>query len=56
MRKRFTGVKLIIIDEISFVSDNMLTLIHERLCTVAGNDDFLGNFNILVVGDLLQLS
>ena len=57
MYKRLGKCKLLIIDEISMVSNLMLEFIHQRLVDMEGCDPTLafGGFNIVVFGDLLQL-
>lgn len=55
-RNLFENVKLVIIDEISMCSNIMLTKIHKRLTEIYSNQSLFGNLNILVLGDLLQLS
>lgn len=51
----FENVKLIIIDEISMVSNITLAKIHRRLTEIKDNNQIFGNVNIVVFGDLLQL-
>ena len=47
---------LIIIDEISMVSNLMLSFVHERLCDLSRKRSTpFGGYNIVVLGDLLQL-
>ena len=55
LRHTLQGLKLLIIDEISMVSSLLLTYIHLRLCEISGIQQLFGGFNILVLGDLLQL-
>ncbi len=49
--------KLLVIDEISMVSNQMLAFVHQRLVDVKGTapDVSFGGMNVLVLGDLLQL-
>jgi len=57
LRNQFSKLKILIIDEISMVSSNMLCQIHERLQAITGlppNIPF-GGISILAVGDLQQL-
>jgi hypothetical protein len=57
MARQMYRTKLIIIDEISMVSNVTLMFIHQRLMGMMGKSDgsrFAG-FNVLVLGDLLQL-
>lgn len=51
LRKLFTSVHTILIDEISMVSS--FVYIHRRLCSIFDND--FGDLNVILVGDLLQL-
>ena len=48
---------VVLIDEISMVSNNRLLHIHKRLCEIFGclESQPFTNLSILVVGDLLQL-
>ena len=55
LRSRFSGVHTIVIDEISMVSDGMLTIISRRLSEISDCSSAFGGFNIIVVGDLFQL-
>ena len=53
-----SDLKLIIIDEFSMLSADMLYIIHLRLCEVFQCDpkrDWFANKSIILVGDLLQL-
>ena len=59
IRQTLANVDLIIIDEISMVSNVMLMYIHLRLSeifdTSKSDDGWFGKINIIVFGDLLQL-
>jgi hypothetical protein len=58
LRSLMESVKLIIIDEISMVSNVLLTMIHDRLSSAYPEKDGIypfGGINFLVFGDLLQL-
>ncbi len=59
LRAKLKNVALIIIDEISMVSNITLLYIHLRLCeiynTTGENDGWFGKVNVLLFGDLLQL-
>ena len=58
LRSLMESVKLIIIDEISMVSNVLLTMIHDRLSSAISEKDGISPFggkNFLVFGDLLQL-
>ena len=53
----FKDVKLFILDEISMVSNLMIVYIHRRLCEIFSEPcSVLGGRNVIVFGDLLQLS
>lgn len=60
LRNELKNVKLIIIDEISMVSNFVLLFIHLRLQEIYNTfqveDGWFGRINILLFGDLLQLS
>lgn len=59
LREIFKDVVLLIIDEISMVSNIMLAMINLRLCEIFDTfeieDGWFGRLNILLLGDLLQL-
>ncbi len=59
LEQRLGNLKLLIIDEISLVSQEMLEKIHKRLCTAKQKDedeeDTFGNVSVLAVGDFNQL-
>ena len=55
-KQEMAGAKIIIIDEISMVSAQMLCFISHRLGEMFGNNDIFGNMNILFFGDLFQLA
>src|SRR6476469_3402102 len=57
LRNKFSKLKLLIIDEISMVSSNLLSLIHERLQAITSLPPHIpfGGISILAVGDLQQL-
>ncbi len=48
-------MKLLIIDEVSMVSNINLAYIHLRLEEIFGSSDWFGSINVIFVGDLLQL-
>lgn len=60
LRHDMKNTVILIIDEISMVSIVMFIMIHLRLCEIYGTldelDGWFGRINILVFGDLLQLS
>lgn len=59
IREKMKNVILVIIDEISMVSNVTLIYIHLKLCEIydtgSSDDGWFGKINILVFGDLLQL-
>lgn len=57
LRNLYSEVEVVIIDEISMVSNHVLLNIHLRLCEIFGYNEsvLFGNKTIIVVGDLLQL-
>ncbi|XP_078381380.1 ATP-dependent DNA helicase Pif1-like [Oculina patagonica] len=57
LRLSFSELKLLIIDEISMVSNNMLLHIHQRLKEIFGSSSskIFAGISIIAVGDLLQL-
>ena len=55
MRINLSELKLIIIDEMSMISSDMLYNIHQRLCEVFQVKTIFANKGIMLIGDLLQL-
>ncbi|XP_071480520.1 uncharacterized protein [Diadema antillarum] len=55
MKEALQDTKVVIIDEMSMVSADMLLTIHRRLCDVMGSNEPFGGVSILAVGDLMQL-
>ncbi|XP_053398286.1 ATP-dependent DNA helicase PIF1-like [Mercenaria mercenaria] len=55
LRRKFAGVHTVVIDEISMVSDRMLTVISRRLTEISGNNLPSGGFNIILFGDFFQI-
>ena len=55
LRVEFHGVHTLVIDEISMVSDMMLTIISRRLAEIFDNNSPFGGINVIVVGDIFQL-
>jgi len=49
------SLKLVIIDEVSMLSNLNLVYIHLRLEEIFGGSEWFGSMNVLFVGDLLQL-
>ena len=54
-RVNLSELKLIIIDEVSMVSCDMLYNVHRRLCKIFQNNKLFGGIGIILVGDMLQL-
>ena len=55
MRTNLSSLKLVIIDEVSILSNLNLVYIHLRLEGLFGGADWFGSMNVMFVGDLLQL-
>ena len=55
MRTNLRSLKLVIIDEVSMLSNLNLAYIHLRLEELFGGTDWFGSMNVIFVGDLLQL-
>ena len=55
MRTNLKSLKLVIIDEVSMLSNLNLAYIHLRLEELFGGTDWFGSINVMFVGDLLQL-
>ena len=55
LRQKISGIHTIVLDEISMVSDRMLTIINRRLIEISQVNNIMGNFNIILVGDFFQL-
>lgn len=55
LRDMFKTIHTVIIDEVSMVSIKYFHYIHQRLCSIANNDQPFGNFNVLLFGDFYQL-
>ena len=55
MRNSLSKLRLLIIDEVSMLSNLNLAYVHLRLDEIFGKDDWLGGINVLFVGDILQL-
>lgn len=56
MRRKWRHIRWLIIDEISMVSYEVLRSIHLRLQELKNCQDIFGGINILVFGDIMQLS
>ena len=55
LRNTLKHIKLLIVDEVSMVSNLMLAFIHLRMDDLFGGSDWFGSRNVVFVGDLLQL-
>jgi ATP-dependent exoDNAse (exonuclease V) alpha subunit len=55
MRANYQNLKILIIDEISMISQTLLQKLHLTLQDIYENDEPFGSISILAVGDLLQL-
>ena len=55
MRTILRDVKLLIVDEVSMLSNLNLAYMHLRLEEVFGSDEWFGSLIVIFVGDLLQL-
>lgn len=55
IRKQFHSVHTLVVDEVSMVSNVMLTHIHRRLCAIKQNSEFFGGLNVILIGDFFQL-
>ena len=55
MRAILRDVKLLIVDEVSMLSNLNLAYMHLRLEEIFGGDEWFGSLNVIFVGDLLQL-
>ena len=57
LRKRFSELQIIIIDEISMVSNRFFLHIHQRLCEIFGctTDKPFAGISVMVCGDFFQL-
>lgn len=55
LRVELRDLALIIIDEISMVSSDMMYIIHRRLKDLFISDDYFGGKAVVLVGDLMQL-
>jgi len=57
LRHRFSELKVIIIDEISMVSNKLLLFIHQRLCEIFGctTDNLFAGISVIACGDFYQL-
>ena len=55
MRRSLSNLRLLIIDEVSMLSNLNLAYVHLRLEEIFGHDQWFGGVNMLFVGDILQL-
>ena len=54
-REQLSELELIIIDELSMVSADVLYKLHLRLCEIFQSEEMFGDKGIILVGDLMQL-
>ena len=54
-RERLQDLKIIIIDEMSFVKSDILYQIHRRMMEIFISEDLFANKTVILVGDLMQL-
>ena len=55
MRRSLSQLRLLIIDEVSMLSNLNLAYVHLRLDEIFARDEWFGGVNVLFVGDILQL-
>ena len=55
MRTNLNSLKIVIIDEVSMLSNLNLAYIHLRLEELFGGTEWFGSINVMFVGNLLQL-
>jgi hypothetical protein len=55
LRKKFSNVRLLIIDEISMVPVNLLGHVNHRLQIIKGNTELFGGLLVVLMGDFDQL-
>uniref|UniRef100_A0A096LZ07 ATP-dependent DNA helicase n=1 Tax=Poecilia formosa TaxID=48698 RepID=A0A096LZ07_POEFO len=55
VRAVLSNVEILIIDEISMVSKDLLAYVHWRFQQIKGNNRFMGGVSVLAVGDFFQL-
>ena len=55
LRVKYRKLSVLIIDEISLVSNELFTIINQRLQQIKGNRKIFGGIHVIVVGDLFQL-
>ena len=55
LRNIFSNLFLVIIDEMSMISSNLLYNFHKRMQEIKQNEDDFGGVSVILFGDLLQL-
>ena len=55
LRVKYRKLSVLIIDEISLVSNELFAIINQRLQQIKGNSKIFGGIHVIVVGDLFQL-
>ena len=56
LQNAYKHLKVLIIDEVSFIGADMLYQIHLRLCELKENEEPFGGISVILVGDLMQLA
>lgn len=54
-RRKYRTLSLVIIDEVSMVSNTMLNFINQMLQALTGTKKYFGGVSIIAVGDLYQI-
>ena len=55
LRNQLAFCVLLVIDEVSMCSNELLAKVHIRLSQIRGSGNYFGDMNVLFVGDLMQL-
>ena len=55
LRHMLRALKMVIVDEVSMISELNLAYLHLHLCELFGGDEWFVSVNVLLAGDLLQL-
>ncbi len=55
LQRRWLGVEILIIDEISMVGANFIAKVHTQLCRIRGSSEVFGGLTVLFFGDFSQL-
>ena len=54
-KKEWKHTKMLIVDEVSMMSSNMLKNLDRKLKLLTGNNQLFGNFSVILAGDFHQL-